>query len=72
MSTVRAVPRAATRGGGMCDPSGDGRPSFAALWSNWSEYDAPAHTKLRLLVRNQWSKLRHGTSCCGNGGEPGC
>lgn len=56
----------------MCDPDSGGRPSFSSLWSNWSEYDAPAHTKVRLAVRNQWYKLRHGTSCCGNGGEPGC
>ena len=28
--------------------------------------------KLRLLVRNNWIKMRTRSSCCGNYGEPGC
>ena len=56
----------------MCDPESGGRSSFGATWSNWHDYDAPFHTKLRLAARNSWIKFRHGTSCCGNGGEPGC
>jgi hypothetical protein len=28
--------------------------------------------KLYLFVRNNWKKLRTGSRCCGNHGEPGC
>lgn len=49
-----------------------GRSSFGAMVSNWREYDAPFLTKLRLAARNNWIKLRTGSSCCGNHGQPGC
>ena len=48
------------------------RPSFGNVATNWREYDAPFGTKLRLLLRNNWEKLRSGSNCCGNDGEPGC
>jgi len=32
----------------------------------------PVQRKLRLFVRNNWLKLRTGSTCCGNYGEPGC
>lgn len=28
--------------------------------------------KLHLILRNNWIKIRTGSSCCGNHGEPGC
>ena len=32
----------------------------------------PLGRKLYLIVRNTWLKIRTGSSCCGNPGEPGC
>lgn len=32
----------------------------------------PLGRKVRLFVRNNWIKLRTGSGCCGNHGEPGC
>ncbi len=32
----------------------------------------PLRRKLRLVLRNNWTKLRTRSSCCGNHGEPGC
>ncbi|MGE5596402.1 MAG: hypothetical protein ACM3S1_10270 [Hyphomicrobiales bacterium] len=43
-----------------------------AIVTNWREYDAPFATKLRLLLRNGWARVRHRSSCCGHHGEPGC
>lgn len=48
------------------------RQSFGNTITNWREYDAPFATKLRLLLRNNWRKIRTRSSCCGNDGEPGC
>ena len=28
--------------------------------------------KLRLFVRNMWTRIRTGSTCCGHYGEPGC
>jgi hypothetical protein len=53
--------------------SGERRqPSFRALVTNWRTYDAPFATKLRLLLRNNWTKVQTRSDCCGNYGEPGC
>jgi hypothetical protein len=48
------------------------RPSLSAAFSNWSTYDAPFATKLRMVVSNNLSKLRNRSDCCGNHGQPGC
>jgi len=48
------------------------RQSFGNVITNWREYEAPIATKLRLLLRNNWRKLRRRQSCCGNDGQPGC
>lgn len=32
----------------------------------------PWRRKLVLLARNNWIKIRTGSSCCGHDGEPGC
>jgi hypothetical protein len=39
---------------------------------NWREYDAPFGVKLRMALRNSWTKLRRRANCCGRDGEPGC
>jgi hypothetical protein len=43
-----------------------------AFCSNWSTYDAPFPTKVGLALANSWRKVRTGSSCCGNLGQPGC
>jgi hypothetical protein len=48
------------------------RPSLGAMLSNWSTYEAPLATKLRMVVSNNWTKLRHRQNCCGHPGQPGC
>ncbi len=48
------------------------RPSFGNVITNWRDYDAPFGTKLKLLLRNNWKKVRTRSNCCGNDGEPGC
>jgi hypothetical protein len=32
----------------------------------------PLGRKLHLFLRNNWRKIRTGSDCCGNHGEPGC
>jgi hypothetical protein len=59
----------------MCAGDGSGsarRPSLGAVISNWSEYDAPIATKLRLTARNLWRRVVLRQTCCGNHGQPGC
>jgi hypothetical protein len=53
----------------MCDKYQHGSPqeTLANL-----RQPMPLSRKLYLFVRNNWYKLRHGTRCCGNHGEPGC
>jgi hypothetical protein len=48
------------------------KPSPRALFSNWSTYDAPFATKLRMAVSNTYLKVRNRQACCGNAGQPGC
>ena len=48
------------------------KPSLSAAFSNWSTYDAPFMTKLRMVVSNNLIKLRTRQNCCGNHGQPGC
>jgi hypothetical protein len=45
---------------------------LAAARANWREFDAAFGTKLRMLLRNNWTKIRTRKDCCGNDGEPGC
>ena len=58
----------------MSDPDRPPRPkpSLAAIRSNWSTYDAPFGTKLRMAVSNNLIKIRNRQDCCGNHGQPGC
>jgi hypothetical protein len=48
------------------------RPNPRDLLRNFHDYDAPLPVKLRLMLANNWKKLRTGSSCCDNHGEPGC
>lgn len=48
------------------------RGTFGASISNWRTYEGSFGTKLRLALRNNWTKIRTGKTCCGNEGEPGC
>lgn len=48
------------------------KPSFGNSITNWRESELPFFTKLRLSLRNNWTKLRTRQNCCGNNGQPGC
>lgn len=48
------------------------RSSGNALFTNFSTYDAPFPTKVRLALANGWKKARTRSGCCGNYGQPGC
>jgi hypothetical protein len=56
----------------MSDSPRRSRPSVGAIFTNWNEYDAPAHVKFRLALKNSWRRFRYASNCCGNHGEPGC
>jgi hypothetical protein len=43
-----------------------------AFFTNFSTYDAPFATKVRLAFENNLKKFRTGSNCCGNPGQPGC
>jgi hypothetical protein len=48
------------------------KPSRKAFISNWSTYDAPFVTKMRMAASNTFIKLRKRQDCCGHHGQPGC
>jgi hypothetical protein len=48
------------------------RFSFTAGIDNWRRSQLPFGEKLRLSMRNTFTKLRNRSSCCGHPGEPGC
>jgi hypothetical protein len=48
------------------------RSSGKAFFANFSSYDAPFPTKVRLALANSWRKVRTRSGCCGNYGQPGC
>jgi len=52
--------------------TGRPKPSLRAGAANWRHYDAPFGAKLRMLLRNSWTKARTRANCCGHDGEPGC
>ncbi len=47
-------------------------PGFGAFLRNLANYDAPIGTKVRLVLRNNATKWRRRSPCCGHPGEPGC
>lgn len=48
------------------------RPSIRTALRNFSTYDAPIGTKLRMTLTNNLTKLRTRSDCCGHPGQPGC
>jgi hypothetical protein len=48
------------------------RPDPRHFFDNFSASDLPLLEKLRLVAKNNAIKIKNGTSCCGNHGEPGC
>jgi hypothetical protein len=47
-------------------------PSAKTGIDNWRRSELPFSEKLRLSMRNTFTKLRNRSSCCGHPGEPGC
>jgi hypothetical protein len=47
------------------------RPSIASFFTNL-QAPMPLGRKVRLLLRNNWIKIRRQSNCCGHYGEPGC
>jgi hypothetical protein len=48
------------------------RSSGNAFFINFRTYHAPLRTRVRLVLANNWKKVRTRSSCCGNLGQPGC
>jgi hypothetical protein len=46
--------------------------AISAGTENWRRSQLPFGTKLRVSMRNTFTKLRNRSSCCGHPGEPGC
>ena len=42
------------------------------FFANWQRSDEAIFTKVTKSIKNNWQKLRTGSTCCGNHGEPGC
>ncbi len=47
-------------------------PSLKAIFSNWKRSKAPFSQKIYMVLKNNFTKLRRGKSCCGQYGEVGC
>jgi hypothetical protein len=43
-----------------------------AFFRNFSTYDAPFPTKVRMALANSLRKVHTRSGCCGNYGQPGC
>jgi hypothetical protein len=48
------------------------RSSGKAFFANFSTYDGPLPTKVRLALADSWRKVRTRSGCCGSYGQPGC
>ena len=48
------------------------KPSARTALQLFRTYDAPLPAKLRMVVRNNFIKMRTRKNCCGHNGEPGC
>ncbi len=46
-------------------------PDIKAFFTNMRA-PLPWTTKVRVLFRNNWLKIRNWQNCCGHHGEPGC
>ena len=54
----------------MCQ-EGRNHPSPRAFFTNLTGPE-PWTRKIRLLLRNNWIKLKNFHNCCCHSGEPGC
>lgn len=52
----------------MCE---ERKPDIRAFFSNMAGPE-PLGRKVRLLLRNNFLKLKSMNNCCGHPGEPGC
>lgn len=52
-------------------PPADWRVALRNSFTNWNQ-PLPTRTKLRMLSRNLWIRMRTRSTCCGHDGEPGC
>jgi len=43
-----------------------------SFFTNWSTFEAPLGTKVRLTLGNRWRAIVMLKGCCGNPGQPGC
>lgn len=48
------------------------QPSLRDSLTNWRQSQLPFFSKMRMAMRNNWTKLRTRQNCCGNYGQPGC
>lgn len=48
------------------------RPSFRHFVKNFVDAEHAYAERVRLTVKNNLIKMRTGSNCCGNHGEPGC
>ncbi len=55
----------------MCSNHQHDRPDPQAFLENLRQ-PMPWRRKIKLFLRNNWIKMRAGSDCCGNHGEPGC
>jgi hypothetical protein len=55
-------------GGFMC---GERKPDIRAFFSNMLGPE-PLGRKIRLMLRNNFLKVKSMNNCCGHPGEPGC
>jgi len=49
-----------------------GQSNGNGFFNNFSTYDAPLPTRIRVALANSWKKVRTRSACCGNFGQPGC
>jgi hypothetical protein len=47
------------------------RPDLRVFFRNLRGHQ-PLGERLRLILRNNWLKVRRRRDCCGNFGQPGC
>ncbi|MGI9667432.1 MAG: hypothetical protein ACR2N2_10055 [Acidimicrobiia bacterium] len=48
------------------------RPNPMSFFNNLASSDLPIRERLSLAAKNTAYKMKNGTDCCGNHGEPGC
>jgi hypothetical protein len=49
----------------------ESKPTLRSFFTNL-HVDIPWPKKIKLLLKNNWIKIRSFNNCCGHPGEPGC